>query len=71
MNYCNTGKGDDDYVRKIQEIFALFIEIGHPERTYSTPAHLGVYVLDEGVSFEKKRELCKFWDRWKDLAKRY
>lgn len=61
----------DSYTKRLQDMFSLFIEIGHPERTYSTPAHLGSYLLAQDVQLEKRRKICKFWERWKDLAKRY
>ena len=59
------------YTRHLQDMFMLFVEIGHPERGYSIPAHLGTYIVDDGVHVEKTRKLCKFWERWPDLAKRY
>ncbi|KAF2350113.1 Carboxylesterase type B [Trinorchestia longiramus] len=64
-------KEDQSYVEKMQELFTLFVELGKPERYFPTPGHVGTYMVGANVTIEKRKQFCIFWEKWKNLAKRY
>ncbi|XP_066964041.1 neurotactin isoform X2 [Macrobrachium rosenbergii] len=64
-------RADARYARKMQDLFFVFVETGSPEWYTSTPAHLGVYMIDEDVNVEGSRIKCDHWVNMTYIAGRY
>lgn len=62
---------DTQYVRTIQDLFFLFVKTGSPEWHFSTPAHLGVYVIDGKVNVERSRIQCEHWANSSHFIRRF
>lgn len=62
---------DIQYARTIQDFFFLFIRTGSPEWHSMTPAHLGIYVINEKVTVERTRIQCEHWTNSSHLIRRF
>lgn len=64
-------RGDARYARTMQDLFFLFVTNGAPEWHSPTPAHLGIYIIDENYKTDRARSQCEKWGNYTHLARRY
>ncbi|XP_071525630.1 neurotactin isoform X2 [Panulirus ornatus] len=62
---------DVQYAHTIQDMFFLFINTGSPDWHSATPAHLGVYMIDEKINVERTRLKCEHWTNSSHFIRRF
>ncbi|XP_076048720.1 neurotactin-like [Oratosquilla oratoria] len=63
-------RSDARFVKNVQDLFFRFIDTGAPQLHGSTPANIGVYLLDDEVTIERHRSQCQHWRSLSQLARR-